>query len=133
MVIYVYDGKAYVGGWNRAEYNWPGAWPLVKVESKKWYHLGLVIRDAKDKVEKGGQLHAHSDDIGVGYVNQNAVFHDEKGGAGSDVDHFAGLIDEVGVYGKALVAADFQDLTTALAVDHNDKVAVTWGKIKSLK
>lgn len=149
LVIYVYDGKAYVGGWNRAEYNWPGAWPSVKVESKKWYHLGLVIRDAKDKVEKGkfemwvngslvakekgGQLHAHGDDIGVGYVNQNAVFHDEKGGAGSDVDHFAGLIDEVGVYGKALVAADFQDLTTALSVDHNDKVAVTWGKIKSLK
>ena len=49
------------------------------------------------------------------------------------MDHFAGMIDEVGVYGKALVAADFQDLTTALAVDQNDKVAVTWGKIKSLK
>ena len=23
--IYFYDGKVYVGGWNRAEYNWPGA------------------------------------------------------------------------------------------------------------
>ena len=149
LVIYVYDGAAYVGGWNRAEYGWPGAWPSVKIKAKKWYHIGLVIRDAKAKVEKdkfemwingslvvqekGGQLFAHSDDIGIGYVNQNAVFHDEKGGDGANVDHFAGMIDEVGVYGKALDAAEFQGLTAALAVDTMDKVAVTWGKIQSLK
>ena len=24
MVIYVFDGKVYVGAWNREEYNWPG-------------------------------------------------------------------------------------------------------------
>lgn len=26
FVIYVFDGDLYVGGWNRAEYNWNGAW-----------------------------------------------------------------------------------------------------------
>ena len=44
--------------------------------------------------EKGGQLHAHGDDIGIGFTNQNAVYHDE-GGGGTNIDWFAGLIDEV--------------------------------------
>ena len=30
LVIYVFDGKLYVGGWNRAEYNWNGEWGCVK-------------------------------------------------------------------------------------------------------
>ena len=146
LVLYVFDGKVYVAGWNRAEYNWPGAWPSADVESKRWYHVALVIRDAKDKVEKdkfemwldgkliaqekGGQLHNHGDDIGIGYVNQNTVFHDEDG-SGTDIHHFEGLIDEVAVYGAALEKADFEQLASVLAVEPQDKFTTTWGKIKS--
>ena len=51
LVINVFDGHLYVAGWNRAEYNWDGAWPSAPVESNRWYHVGLVIRDAVDAVE----------------------------------------------------------------------------------
>ncbi len=108
LVIYVFESKIYVGGWNRAEYTWNGAWLSADIKSGQWYHVGLVIRDASGAVEKdkfemwldgkliekadGGQLHAHGDDTGIGYVNQNAVFHDEVGGDNSNVDWFGGLM-----------------------------------------
>ena len=141
LVIYVYDGKVYVGGWNRAEYNWNGEWPSAEVKSKRWYHVGLVIRDAAAKVEskkfemwldgkriaqeKGGQLHAHGDDIGIGFTNQNAVYHDE-GGSGTNIDWFAGLIDEVIVYGSAFDEGDFADLASPLSVEPQGKFTTTW-------
>ena len=146
LVIYVYDGKVYVGGWNRAEYNWNGEWPSAEVKSKRWYHVGLVIRDAAAKVEskkfemwldgkriaqeKGGQLHAHGDDIGIGFTNQNAVYHDE-GGSGTNIDWFAGLIDEVIVYGSAFDEGDFADLASPLSLEPQDKFTTTWADIKA--
>ncbi len=146
LVIYVHGGKVYVGGWNRAEYNWNGAWPSADVKSKQWYHVGLVIRDAAGKVEskkfemwldgkriaqeKGGQLHAHADDIGIGHTNQNAVYHDDAGG-GSDIDWFGGLIDEVLVYGSAFDAADFAKLAQPLSVEPQAKFTTTWAHLKA--
>ncbi len=146
LVIYVYDGKVYVGGWNRAEYNWNGAWPSAEVKSKRWYHVGLVIREASGKVEnkkfemwldgkriaqeKGGQLHAHADDIGIGFTNQNAVYHDE-GGSGTNIDWFAGLIDEVIVYGSAFDEGDFADLASPLSVEPQGKFTTTWAHLKA--
>ena len=146
LVIYVHGGKVYVGGWNRAEYNWNGAWPSADVKSKQWYHVGLVIRDAAAKVEnkkfemwldgkliaqeKGGQLHAHGDDLGIGHTNQNAVYHDD-GGGGSDIDWFGGLIDEVIVYGSAFDEADFTALAKPLSVEPNGKFTTTWASLKA--
>ncbi len=145
LVLYVHDKKVYVGGWNRAEYNWNGEWPSADVKSKRWYHVGLVIRNAAAKVEnkkfemwldgkriaqeKGGQLHAHSDDIGIGHTNQNAVYHDE-GGSGTDIDWFGGLIDEVIVYGSAFDEADFAKLAQPLSVEPQGKFTTTWANLK---
>ena len=146
LVIYVHDRKVYVGGWNRAEYNWNGAWPAADVKSKRWYHVGLVIRDGGAKVEskkfemwldgkriaqeKGGQLHAHGDDIGIGHLNQNTVYHD-NGGGGSDLDWFGGLIDEVLVYGSAFDEADFAKLAEPLSVEPHGKSTTTWANLKA--
>lgn len=146
LVIYVHDGKIYVGGWNRAEYNWNGAWPSAEIKSKRWYHVGLVIRDARDKVEskkfemwldgkhiaqeKGGQLHAHGDDLGVGHLNQNTVYHD-NGGGGTNLDWFGGLIDEVIVYGSAFDEGDFADLASPLSVEPQGKFTTTWANLKA--
>ena len=146
LVIYVYDGEVYVGGWNRAEYNWNGEWVSAEVKSKRWYHVGLVIRDAAGKVEKdkfemwldgkriaqekGGQLHAHSDDIGIGFTNQNAVYHDE-GGSGTNIDWFEGLIDEVIVYGSAFNEADFRKASQGLSVEPQGKFTTTWASLKA--
>ncbi len=146
LVIYVYDGEVYVGGWNRAEYNWNGEWISAEVKSKRWYHVGLVIRDAAGKVEKdkfemwldgkriaqekGGQLHAHGDDIGIGFTNQNAVYHDE-GGSGTNIDWFEGLIDEVIVYGSAFNEADFRNASQGLNVEPQGKFTTTWASLKA--
>ena len=146
LVIYVFDGEVYVGGWNRAEYNWNGEWISAEVKSKRWYHVGLVIRDAAGKVEKdkfemwldgkriaqekGGQLHAHGDDIGIGFTNQNAVYHDE-GGSGTNIDWFAGLIDEVVVYGSAFNEGDFKKAAQGLSVEPQGKFTTTWASLKA--
>ena len=147
LVIYVHDGKIYGAGWNRAEYNWNGAWPFAEVKSKRWYHVGIVIRDGAAKVEKdkfemwldgkriaqekGGQLHAHGDDIGIGHLNQNTVYHDGAGAGATDVDWFGGLIDEVLVYGSAFDEGDFAELAAPLSVEAQGKFTTTWGYMKA--
>ena len=146
LVLYVFDGEVYVGGWNRAEYNWNGEWLSAEVQSKRWYHVGLVIRNASGKVEKdkfemwldgklvekadGGQLHAHGDDNGIGFTNQNAVYHDE-GGSGTNIDWFDGLIDEVVVYGSAFDAGDFSKAAQGLSVEPQGKFTTTWANLKT--
>ena len=147
LVINVFDGHLYVAGWNRAEYNWDGAWPSAPVESNRWYHVGLVIRDAVDAVEpdkfemwldgeriaseEGGALYGHGDDIGIAHVNANAVFHDEDG-EGTDIHYFGGIIDEVVVYGSAFDEADFAAYAgVATSVAPQDKFTTTWADIKA--
>ncbi len=146
LAIYVFDGKIYGGAWNRAEYQWQGEWLSADIKSKTWYHVAVVIRDAAGKVEKdkfelwvdgklidkadGGQLHAHGDNNGIGYVHQNAVFHDE-GGSGTLIDWFSGIIDEVVIYSSSFTKADIDDLVKALDVVPQGKLTTTWGKLKN--
>ncbi|MCE2400565.1 hypothetical protein J4G08_06710 [Candidatus Poribacteria bacterium] len=146
LVIYVFDGKVYVGGWNRAEYTWNGEWLSTDIKSNRWYHVGLVIRDAAGKVEKdkfemwldgklidkadGGQLHAHGDDNAIGFVNQNAVYHDD-GGGGTNIDWFDGLIDEVVVYSSSFIRGDFGELIQSLSVEPQGKFTTTWASLKA--
>ncbi len=150
FVINVHDGKVYVGAWNRAEYQWAGAWPSADVESDRWYHVALVLRDTINAVqdnkfemwldgemiasEPGGQLFAHGDDTGIAHTNANAVFHDDDGG-GTNIHYFGGIIDEVIVYNSAFDAADFKEyadiIQAATSVEPQDKFTTTWGKLKS--
>lgn len=147
LVINVFDGQVYVAGWNRAEYQWQGAFPSASVESGVWYHVGLVIRDATNAVEAGkfemwlngeliasedgGALFGHGDDIGIAHVNANAVFHDEDG-AGTNIHYFGGIIDEVVVYNSAFDAADFAEYATpVVSVEPQDKFTTTWASIKA--
>ena len=146
LVLYVFDGDVWVGGWNRAEYNWNGEWISAPIESNTWYQVGLVIRDATGAVEddkfemwlngtlvetrSGGQLHAHGDDTGVGAVNQNAVFHDETG-SGDNIDFFTGLIDEIQLWNASLSPADIEATAKGfLAVDVQNKLVTRWASIK---
>ncbi len=147
LVLNVFDGQVYVAGWNRAEYQWQGAFPSAPVESGKWYHVALVIRDATNAVEPnkfemwlngeriasedGGALYGHGDDIGIGHVNANAVFHDEDG-AGTNIHYFGGIIDEVIVYNSAFDAADFAPYAAqVVSVEPKDKFTTTWASIKA--
>ena len=147
LVTYVFDGAVWVGGWNRAEYNWPGEWISAPIKSNTWYQVGLVIRDADGSVEDdkfemwlngtlvekrpGGQLHAHSDDSGIGAVNQNTVFHDDAG-SGDNIDYFTGLIDDVRLWQESLVPADIETAARGfLAVDAQDRLATRWASLKT--
>ena len=146
LAIYVFEGKVYVGGWNRAEYNWAGAWPAVDIKSNQWYHIGLVIRNAAEKVEKdkfemwldgkliakesGGLLHPHADDNGIGFLNQNSFYHD-GGRAATNTDWFGGLIDEVMIYGSAFSRADFEATAQPLSVEPAGKFTTTWATLKT--
>ena len=146
-VIYVFERKVYVGAWNRAEYNWQGEWISASIQSKRWYHVALLIRDAKGAVENGkfemwldgslvekrpgGQLHAHGDDTGIGAIVQNAVFHDNTG-ATSFTDHFGGVIEELRIYNASLTRAEMeQDARAFLSVESRGKLAVRWGALKT--
>jgi hypothetical protein len=143
IVIYVFEGELYVGAWNRAEYNWNGAWISTPIKSNRWYSVALVIRDAGEAVEPdkfemwldgnligkepGGQIHNHSNDNSIGYTKENAVFHDE-GGSGNGW-YFEGSIDEVWVVNEAL---EKDDLTLIqLGVEPVGKLTAAWGTIKT--
>lgn len=150
FVVNVFDGKVYVGAWNRAEYQWAGAWPSADIESNRWYHVALVLRDTINAVEDdkfemwldgkmiaseaGGQLFAHGDDTGIAYTNANAVFHDDDG-AGTNIHYFGGIIDEVIVYNSAFDTADFAEyaevINAATSVEPQDKFTTTWGTLKA--
>ena len=144
--MYVFDGEAWVGGWNRAEYNWNGEWISAPIKANTWHQVGLVIRDGSGAVEDdvfemwldgrlvearpGGQLHAHGDDNGIGAVNQNTVFHDEAG-SGDNIDYFTGMIDEVLLWAASLSPADIETSARSfLAVDAQEKLVTRWGSIK---
>ena len=57
------------------------------------------------------------------------------GGIAADVRYFNGLIDEVVLYNRALSEAEIKELMAAnlatTAVNASDKVASTWGEVKS--
>ena len=150
FVVNVFDGKVYVGAWNRAEYQWAGAWPSAPVESNRWYHVALVLRDTTNAVEDdkfemwldgemiasepGGQLFAHGDNTGIAHTNQNSVFHDDDG-AGNNIHYFGGIIDEVIVYNSAFDADDFAEYADVIkattSVEPQGKFTTTWGTLKA--
>ncbi len=145
LCLYVYDGEVYVGGWNRAQYNWNGAWMSERIRSNRWHHVAVVIRDAADKVEDdklemwldgklvgkeaGGQLHAHTNNTSLGYVTQKTIYHDGIEDL-SNVGWFGGIIDEVIVYNSAFDNADFAKIAQPLSIEPEGKYTTTWGYLK---
>jgi hypothetical protein len=121
LTIYVHEGLVYVGGWNRAEYDWnPGSWISAPITSNQWVAVALIIRDGTEAVEDdkfemwmdgkligtapGGHIHNHSNDNAIGYTLQNNVFHDDDGSG--DGWYFEGMIDEVWILNVALTEAE---------------------------
>ncbi len=120
MVFYVHDGLLYAAAWNRAEYDWDGAWLSTPIESDQWYGVAMIIRDGTDAVEDdkfemwldgeliatapGGEIYNHANDNSIGYVNENAVFHD--GNSNTNGHYFEGAIDEVWILNVALTEAE---------------------------
>jgi hypothetical protein len=124
ITIYVSEGLVYGAAWNRAEYNWDGAWLSAPIESGNWYGVAVVIRDGAEAVDDdkfemwvngqlvakapGGQMHNHGNDGGIGYTNENNVFHDGNASP-ADGHYFEGAIDEVWILNAALNQAEISE------------------------
>jgi hypothetical protein len=120
LTIYVSEGLVYGAAWNRAEYNWDGAWLTAPIESGNWYGVAIVIRDGAEAVEDdkfemwmngqlvgkapGGHVYGHSNDNAIGYTLQNNVFHDDDGSG--DGWFFEGAIDELWILNDALTETE---------------------------
>ncbi|MYF98836.1 LamG domain-containing protein [Candidatus Poribacteria bacterium] len=145
LCLYVYKGEVYVGGWNRAQYNWEGAWMSESIKSNRWYHVAVVIREGADAVENdklemwldgklvgkesGGQLYAHTNNTSIGYVTQKTIYHDGVEDL-SNVGYFDGILDEVLVYNSAFDKEDFIKIAQPLSIEPEGKFTTTWGYLK---
>lgn len=120
--IYIYDNRLYVGGWNKPvmESNWSGTFLFTDaIEANRWHEITLVL-DAQEGVNTlqpqvlkayldgeqfgqgvGSQLWEHLNNIAIGNVSQGTLFHDQAV-ISSNNHGFAGKIDEVRVYNRAL-------------------------------
>jgi len=121
LTIYVSEGLVYGAAWNRAEYNWDGAWLTAPIESGNWYGVAIVIRDGAEAVEDdkfemwvngqlvgkapGGHVYGHSNDNAIGYTLQNNVFHDGNASP-ADGHYFEGAIDEIWILNAALTETE---------------------------
>jgi hypothetical protein len=143
LTIYVHAGEAYVGGWNRAEYDWnPGSWISAPIKSNEWHSVALIIREGGEGVEDnkfemwmdgqlvgaapGGHIYNHSNNNAIGYTLENNVFHDDTGEG--DGWYFEGLVDEVWILNEALSPGDLGAILTS--VEPADKLTTSWGAIK---
>ncbi len=118
-VIYVHEGIAYAGAWNRADYTpqWtPGTWIGAPIGSNEWHVVCGVLRGGgagqeDDKFEMwmdgvligkgpGAELRSRSDDNAIGHVISQTFFHDGVGTGGGF--WFEGLVDEVWILNEAL-------------------------------
>jgi len=125
LAIYLHDSRVYLGGWNDEanESNWSGTYlSSTNVIAGKWHHVAMVLNGTAvtqpdafvaylDGIQigsgEGSQLWGHSDDIGIGGLNGSTLLHD---GQPTGTHGFAGKIDDVRVYNRALTAADIDTL-----------------------
>jgi len=118
--IYLVDNNLYVGGWNDAEYGWPGTWLSTTINSNQWYHVALVLRGAIDSLEPdvfeaylngvefgsgdGGRIHPHGDNIGLGGLNGSTKTHTSL-----TFNNYTGRIDEFKLFNNFLTLSQINE------------------------
>ena len=107
-----------------------------KFELKEWYHYVLVADGIDGKIYVNGEFIGKQDEnFKFPQFNEASIFI----GAGESPIHHKvedAIIDEVVIYSKALseeeVKASMElGVAGVLAVEAKDKLAVTWGQLKS--
>ena len=144
MNIYILAGEVYGGAWNRAEYNWDGAWISAPIGSNEWHALAFVLRDGTAEVlpdkfevwldgdligkEPGGQMHGHTARNAIGAVDNDTIFHDGSASTGEGW-FFEGIVDAVWILNEALDGAELGAILTS--VEPMNKLTGSWGAIKA--
>ncbi|MDJ0682936.1 MAG: FG-GAP-like repeat-containing protein [Xenococcaceae cyanobacterium MO_167.B52] len=126
--IYLDSGQLYVGGWNIPESGWSGTYLATdQIASKQWHHVALVLEGGNTLQSNvftayldgqafdqgpGSQLWSHVNPIGIGNINGSTKFH--TGNSSGLTNGFAGQIDQVQIYNRALSATDVNNIYTAI-------------------
>lgn len=113
-----------------------GGWKAVTgpaVNLDQWDHLAGVYADGNQKFYVNGELVGERDD-GALSVNPDQEFL-IGAGANETANHnyfFKGIIDEVGIYSRALSEAEIAAVmeSNPTSVEASGKIAVTWGQLK---
>jgi len=145
--FYIDDGEIYLNGWNLAETKWGPSFASNTIEANTTYVATFVFDQAAGAIEgyiDGNSigsisgvdhLYRHSQDIGIGSVNNSTRFHD--GAFNGDGHYFDGLIGEFAQYNRALTEDEQASVETYLqdrwqnetnpqpvaVIDHNDDQA----------
>jgi len=133
--IYVHEGLAWAGAWNRGDYtpNFLGTWLSAPIGSNEWHVVAAVVRGGgagleDDKFEmwldgelvaKGpaGELRSRSDDNAIGNVQAQTRVDDELVlNAGY---WFEGIIDEVWILNQALSESELAAIGFAKTIAQN--------------
>jgi Cadherin-like domain/Concanavalin A-like lectin/glucanases superfamily len=145
--LYIDRGRLYIGAWNNpsSESNWSGTYLSTDaIASNRWHHAALVLNATEgattlqdnaliaylDGVQfgigRGSQIWSHSDDIGIGGLNQKTKFHNADA-QGTGKNSLKGSIDSVQVYNRALSESEIAQLAQAnnAPTANNDSVDTT--------
>ena len=97
----------------------------------QWYYLVLTQDQDKAILYIDGEKDGEADSGGAARMDFSSVGMSIGANSGSN-NFFNGSIDEVKMWSVALTAAEIKkNMDEALAVEAHDKLATTWGKIKS--
>ena len=104
------------------------------INAGEWYHaVGVRESGKKIKLYLNGELALDADDQTTADITSDAPLYAGNRFAGSRA--FKGLIDDIGIYNRALTEAETLQNYGAegLAVELAGKLTITWGKIKALQ
>jgi len=108
---------------------------MKKCKGEQWYHI-IYTSDPKDGGATSLKLYVDGELIEEGQAGKTPENMNERRIASEhDGRFFKGMIDEVRIYDRILtekeVKQNFKIKSNKLAVDPADKVATTWGDLKS--
>ena len=120
LVIYVFGGYLYVGGWNEAESGWQGSWLSTNsIQNNTWHHVALTLSGGNSITNNalkgyldgqqfgsssGSRLWSHPGDVRIA-GHRDTKFHT---GDWNNSQYYAGLIDEVRLWNSTRSAAQIQ-------------------------
>ncbi len=141
--LYVDDDKIYVGAWSIGS-GWNGNWLStdISAEADKWHHVALVLRGATDveqadKLElwwdgalttptgNGASVDTHTGAIAIGAV-MGGTRTDSGALSGDEINHFAGWVDDVAIFNRALDSDEMAELAGTVLGGAEDSLVGYW-------
>ena len=104
----------------------------ASVEVDKWQHVAVVYQHEEKKITfyKDGKCYAFDENSNLDPSGHPFLLI----GAHPKMQRmYEGLIDEVAIFDRALSQDEIKNLGKGLSVEVADKLALSWGEIKTLR